>query len=845
MARAFKELVIGAIRFQALDGNTFRFEVLNAGHFVSENTFFIPERRRYPGIDFTYEENQGMLTIFVADLIFSLAKNAKDLSSLEVKNNQGQSLYHYRDLANSGELPFPHQTPEIFAVSDRPRILLPERGYHVGMAEKTTIEERANDLYLLWARKDARLLHQLYRNLTGATELIPYSALGAWDSRYYEYTEKTVGEEIANYRKYGLPLDNFVIDTDWRISTSIAGTGYQVNTQDFPDIESLFTHLHEQHLHVMFNDHPEPLKNTHALDDQEIAYRHDNLQKLLLEGLDYWWYDRNWMITLQSPSSALSKETWGLYLYESVTRETEAIRARKGTYPRRPLVMGNVDNIQNGEYQGIRNSASHRYGIQWTGDVPSSETSLAIEFQNIIKGGNSGIAYINSDISGHVGNPDEELYCHWLAYGALSPIYRLHSTVSVTPRQPWLHGENGLKAGLLYSKLRYRLLPYFYSLARENYDTGMPLIRSLEFQGAEKENETLKEATIGDDLLTGVISEHEPPFIAPKSFFASPIKARYYLGKEPAGKVIAEKEYDDLNFDWSALSPDPRLPLVNYSATFEGDFENGGASEDLIIVSDDGIRVSLDGKPVFVNWVNQGANPQFILSLKPYEKHHFKIDYFQGEGQAVLKVALSHRLSPEEKNDFYFPSSGSWHDLFSGVSYLPASHARKSCPVLECPLFVKEGSIIPLAETMSNTSEKDFSTLSLALFPAPGKERVFTLYEDDGETTAYQEKEARFTKISFKGMNPDFVLDIPAVQGSFKGKRACENRQWKIRFHLIEGITIAKVLFDGENLPFTLMKKDPTQPPLANEGSARECNLLVCDFSSNVQEGHEVRFIEK
>ena len=60
----------------------------------------------------------------------------------------------------------------------------------------------------------------------------------------------------------------------------------------------------------MFNDHPEPFNNKQLFDEEEIKYREDNLKNIFSYGLDYWWYDRNWITKLISPTSFIAPQIY-------------------------------------------------------------------------------------------------------------------------------------------------------------------------------------------------------------------------------------------------------------------------------------------------------------------------------------------------------------------------------------------------------------------------------------------------------------------------------------------------------------------------------------------------------
>ncbi|MCH5351257.1 MAG: hypothetical protein J1F39_04760, partial [Clostridiales bacterium] len=230
---------------------------------------------------------------------------------------------------------------------------------------------------------DAKVLRKLYVELTGRNEMVRLSTLGGWNSKYYAYSQEEAKQVILDYEKYDVPLDNMVIDTDWRSCEN--GWGYDINTKLFPDMKEFLDFAHSHGVEIMFNDHPEPQNGSHVFAKEEIAYRESHLQELLKMGVDVWWYDRNWSTHLISPTENVYWETFGLYLFYDITKHCwQGVANDKEIY-RRPVVMGNVVNVKNGSYKSITDSASHRYSIQWTGDILCGADSLSQEVENLVK----------------------------------------------------------------------------------------------------------------------------------------------------------------------------------------------------------------------------------------------------------------------------------------------------------------------------------------------------------------------------------------------------------------------------------------------------------------------------
>jgi alpha-glucosidase len=120
-----------------------------------------------------------------------------------------------------------------------------------------------------------------------------------------------------------------------------------------------------------------------------------------------------------------------------------------------------------------------RYAWTWTGDVETSWQGLRQTVPTILGMSLSGIPYTGPDIGGFKGNPSDELYLRWFQMASFLTFCRTHSANNVKPRTPWSYGGTVLNHVRECLRLRYRLIPYFYTLAWEATQTGHPLIRPL------------------------------------------------------------------------------------------------------------------------------------------------------------------------------------------------------------------------------------------------------------------------------------------------------------------------------------------------------------------------------
>jgi oligosaccharide 4-alpha-D-glucosyltransferase len=145
-------------------------------------------------------------------------------------------------------------------------------------------------------------------------------------------------------------------------------------------------------------------------------------------------------------------------------------------------------------------SGSQRFGmIPWSGDVNRSWGGLQSQPEIALEMGMQGMGYMHSDLGGFANpNLDDELYARWLQYGVFQPIFRPHAQEEV-PSEPIFRAEKPKALAKAAIELRYRLLPYNYTLAFENNQTGVPLMRPILFE--EPNNPAAR--TLTDTYLWG------------------------------------------------------------------------------------------------------------------------------------------------------------------------------------------------------------------------------------------------------------------------------------------------------------------------------------------------------
>ena len=841
------EIIFGELRIQFLSKGILRLEKQRKGHFCDEKTLVVPAREQLLSWDIEAKSDNNEIAFLDYRLI--LPKKGNTLRGLRLKKN-GKTVYHYKKISNSGELPPLGKAGETFALMDSPRILLPKGGYTYHGNIKNNgygVEEDADDLYLFLCEKSDEALRSLYVQLTGRIEMPPLSVFGCWNSKYYKHTEESAKNVIKEYHDHQIPLDYLVLDTDWRISTS-NGIGYEVNTELFPDMKRFINFAHSEGVKIMFNDHPEPVKGAKSVfDPKEVRYREEKLQSLLDYGLDIWWYDRNWTTKLISPTKGVNPETLGLYLFSEITSHYRKKEALEGKPYRRPTIMANVDNILNGLYLGIASSASHRYGLQWTGDIMSDPDALRQEISNLVRAGNNLIAYVNADCGGHQGNPDKEWFIRWMQFGVFSPIFRPHCSDLVTrTREPWAYDRNTCDIVREYINCRYRLLPLIYQGAHEAYEKGTPVYKALGWN-YPKDKKALAcddEYMLGKDILIAPIAGS---MIAPlsKKHYVGEVKATYFDGLKCEGAPLAEASYDKLEMRCNFNSPEKGVPVFNFSAFFETDIRFDEDAK-LILRCDDGAFAWLDGVEVLHDDSLHSAKNFDLAELKANKTYHLKIQYFQAGGEAECTLHYVRSNAPKKKS-VYLPH-GKWMDVFSGKIYLGGRTIARDCSLEEMPLFVRLGALLPLAFEAKNTKEQKWDKLVFDFYPDKTSSDGGCLYEDDTLTTAYQEGGFRISpyEASYSEEENAYVVVLRASKGSFEGEKFFSSREITFKCHLLhKENVIKKVTVNGQDHEFILVKRKPMAFPFNAQEGARDGDVATLSFSCSVHESYEIKFFLK
>ena len=374
-----------------------------------------------------------------------------------------------------------------------------------------------------------------YTNLTGKQPLPPRWVFGNFSSRFGYHSEKETRETVSKFIKDGIPLDAVVIDIYW-FGADIQGHmgNLEFLLDSFPTPDKMISDFEQMGVKTILVTEPfvlttskrwqEVVDNKYVGTDKEgNPYTYDfyfgntgiidiykpeanewfwNIYKGFTErGVGGWWGDLGepevHPSDLQHATGSADEvhniygHNWAELIYEGYKKD----------FPdQRPFILMRAG------YSG-----SQQFGmIPWSGDVSRSWGGLQPQTEIALQMGMQGLAYMHSDLGGFAGGEvfEPELYTRWLQYGIFQPLFRPHAQEHI-PAEPVFHDKKTKALAKESIEMRYRLLPYNYTLAFENHRTGMPFMRPLFFE--DHDNMELYELAEtyfwGDDFLVTPITE--------------------------------------------------------------------------------------------------------------------------------------------------------------------------------------------------------------------------------------------------------------------------------------------------------------------------------------------------
>ncbi|KAF8729120.1 Galactose mutarotase-like, partial [Rhizoctonia solani] len=122
-------------------------------------------------------------------------------------------------------------------------------------------------------------------------------------------------------------------------------------------------------------------------------------------------------------------------------------------------------------------AGSQRHGAMWTGDNMGTWEHMAVGIRMVLTSNIAGMSFAGADVGGYFGNPPPEMLVRWYQVGAFTPFFRAHAHLDTKRREPYLLADPYKSIVRDVLRLRYTLLPVWYTAFRETSVTGMPVLR--------------------------------------------------------------------------------------------------------------------------------------------------------------------------------------------------------------------------------------------------------------------------------------------------------------------------------------------------------------------------------
>lgn len=406
--------------------------------------------------------------------------------------------------------------------------------------------------YLLIRGPGFKRLVKTYTQLTGRPALPPRWAFGLWSTCYPQGHQDEVLRQVEEHRKRAIPLDAVILDYHWEAGFH----NFRWRSSLFPDPGKMIKRLKElgvrlgliltpfmnrrelpfqkQLLHALAHNQPpqEARGNETALEEYEEGLKHDYFAHPAAR----WWFGEGGMLDFTNHSAVqwwnnkmrllyqqgvdFFKNDDGEYLpadgHSALGMDGNEYHNIYGYYYSRAQYLDMESQGRRGlVYARSAWVGSQRFPALFLGDQKPTFAHIRRTMRAGLSLSLLGFAYWTADTFGLDGRTTPELHMRYAQWALLNPVARYFwrpPEVDDT-RLPWSHNRQVEDNFRLYANLRYRLLPFFNTLAWEAYLTGLPILRPLrlEFEDpslAEIDDQIL----IGDRLMICPVTEPNAEF---------------------------------------------------------------------------------------------------------------------------------------------------------------------------------------------------------------------------------------------------------------------------------------------------------------------------------------------
>jgi alpha-D-xyloside xylohydrolase len=381
---------------------------------------------------------------------------------------------------------------------------------------------QAIDYYFFYGPELNRVIAD-YRQLTGEAPLFPKWAYGYWQCRERYHSQQEILDTAAEFRKREIPVD--VLVQDWQYWGKYGWNAMKFDEDHYPQPKQMLDQLHAQDLRMMisvwsrFGEDTEVYKRMSGQSllipgtpwtdffnpKAQTAFWSELKGGLFQDGIDGWWMDASEpeFDVLKGKQTFLGsgesvRDAYPLYVTKAI------YEGQRATTDRKRVVI-----LTRSAFAGQQRNAA----ASWSGDITANWITLRRQIAAGLSFSMSGLPYWTTDIGGFFRPEDQyssgayhELLIRWFQYGAFCPIFRVHGYKSNA--ELWNYGTDVEKVLTEYDELRYRLLPYIYSVAWGITNGGETLMRALplEFSSDAGAREISDQFLFGPALLINPVT---------------------------------------------------------------------------------------------------------------------------------------------------------------------------------------------------------------------------------------------------------------------------------------------------------------------------------------------------
>ncbi|MGA9365421.1 MAG: TIM-barrel domain-containing protein [Bacteroidota bacterium] len=503
------------------------------------------------------------------------------------------------------------------------------------------------DYYFVSGENLDQVIHG-YREITGKAPMMPRWAMGLWQCRERYRTQEELLSVVKEFRKRQIPLDNIV--QDWFYWKEDQWGSHEFDSARYPDPGGMVKELHNNlHTHIMISVWPKFYVGTKHYDEfkekgwlymrnvekgqrdwvgsgyvstfydpysegaRELYWKQIN-EKLFSKGIDAWWLD----CTEPDIQSNLSRT-------ETILRQGPTAMGSAARYLNSYSLM-TIKGVFEGQRRTDPNqrvfiltrsafAGQQRYpAATWSGDVAGRWYDLKAQIAAGLNFSLSGIPYWTTDIGGFAveqryerpdsSNLDEwrELMTRWFQFGTFCPLLRVHGQFpyremfNVAPES-----HPAYQSMLAYDRLRYRLMPYIYSLTGMVTHTDYTIMRALVMDFGNDSNAL----SIGDQfmfgpaLLVNPVIEYKARtrsvYLPSKSGWYDLSSGRHFDGGQT---IVAEAPYTHMPIFVKSGSILPCGPEIQYTTEKPADpirfFIYTGADGSFTLYEDEGVNYNYE-----------------------------------------------------------------------------------------------------------------------------------------------------------------------------------------------------------------------------------------------------------